>query len=279
MKPNLLNRNIAQIYLSLVPFISALLGFVVGHTSYKIYLPVWIANVVLMIAASWTLGLHVCRDKNEEKKQLAKSAFFLIVPWILVSMFAGLGPPPETAAGWVESATEQQIRYFMLVIAGVFIAFGFVGLSDKLKNSGEPFFSLLGLTSIFIAIPLFIINMLYWGFFLPELFKIQIASATESLPDWFIPIRKLFGLMSVVEVALTYIATVTFAISLKLTGWFGKKACFIYILLSLLGFLFIVLSAFLPEPFITGGFAVSIPAIPFLLPYFIGINLLRSVGN
>ena len=279
MKPSLLSRNIAQIYISLVPFISGILGFGVGYTSYKIYLPIWIANVILMIVAAWTLGLHVSRDNNEEKKQIAKSAFFLLIPWILVSMFAGLGPPPETAAGWLDSSTEQQVRYFMLVIAGVFIAFGFVGLSDKLKNSGETFYSLLGLASIFIAIPLFIINMLYWGFFLPELFKIQIVSGTGVSPDWFIPIRKLFGLMSVVEVALTYIATVAFAISLKLTGWFGKKASLIYILLSLVAFLFIVLSAFLPEPFITGGFAVSIPATPFLMPYFIGINLLRRVGN
>lgn len=279
MKPKLLNRNIAQIYLSIVPFIAAILGFGVGHTSYKIYLPLWIANVLLMIAAAWTLGLHVSRNEDQEKKQLAKSAFLLIVPWILVSMFAGLGPPPETAAGWAESATEQQVRYFMLVISGVFIAFGFAGLRDKLRNKDETFYSFLGLTSILIATPLFIVNMLYWGFFLPELFKIQIASATENLPDWFIPFKKQFALISVVEVALTYFATFVFAVSLKLTGWFGETACLIYIFLSLLAFLIIILSAFLPEPFISAGFAVSIPAIPFLMPYFIGINLLRRAGN
>lgn len=244
MKPKLLNRNIAHIYLSLVPFIAAFLGFGVGHTSYKIYLPVWVTNVILMVTAAWTLGLHVSKNKDEEKKQLAKCAFFLIVPWILVSMFAGLGPPPETATGWVESATEQQVRYFMLIIAGVFIAFGFWVLRDNLNKSGENFYSRLGSVAIIIAIPLFIINMIFWGFFLTESFRILVASGSEKLPEWFAPIRKQFGLMSVVEVALTYLATASFAASLKLTGYFGRTPSRIYIIISLLAFFIIVLSVF-----------------------------------
>ena len=68
-------------------------------------------------------------------------------------MFAGLGPPPQTAIEWTATATEQQVRYFMLVICGVFIAFGFVGLRDILKTKGENFYSLLALTAVLIAIP------------------------------------------------------------------------------------------------------------------------------
>jgi hypothetical protein len=107
----------------------------------------------------------VIRKEDSEKKDLALGSFSLIIPWILISIFFGFGPPPENAAAWVATATEQQVRYSILVIAGVFIAFGSVVLREKLKNSGESFYSGLGYTAITIAIPLFIINMIFWGFF------------------------------------------------------------------------------------------------------------------
>jgi len=268
----------SYIYLLLVPIITVGLGFGVGHVSYKFYLPIWLLNVVLMTIASWALGLDVIRLKNEEENKLAKTAFFLIVPWILISMFAGLGPPPDTAAEWTATAKEQQLRYFMLVICGVFIAFGFVGLRDRLKTKGESFYSLLSLTAVLIAIPLFIINMLYWGFYLSELFKIQTTANAKNFPDWFLPTKQLFGLISVTEVALTYFATFAIVLAMRKVGWLSKTSSFFYVLISLLAFVIIILAAFFTETFKV-GFAVSIPAFPFLMPYFIGVNLLRQVSK
>lgn len=272
-------RSLSQLYLTLVPIISAVLGFGVGHVSYQVYLPLWLLNVSLMVSAAWILGFRYVGDPDPVRKQLAVGAFFQLVPWILVSMFSGLGPPPETFAGWTETATGQQIRYFMLIVAGICIAFGFVMLRDSLRRSEENLYSLIGAAGILMAIPVFIVNMAFWGFFLTELFKTLVASRSEVIPDWVRPIRQLFGMLSVVEVALTYLATAAFARSLRLVGWFGKAATRVYIGLSLLAFLIIVLSAFLPEPFVTAGFAVSIPAFPFLMPYFMGINLLKQVGR
>ncbi len=272
------SKTTSYIYLLLVPIITAGLGFGVGHVSYKFYLPIWLLNVVLMIIASWSLGLNVIRLKNEEENKLAKAAFFLIVPWILISMFAGLGPPPHIATEWTATATEQQVRYFMLVISGVFIAFGFVALRDRLKTKGENFYSLLGLTAILIAIPMFIINMLYWGFYLTELFKLQTSANATNFPDWFLPTNRLFELISVTEVALTYFATFAIALSMRKVGWLSKTSSFFYILFSLLAFAVIILAAFLTETF-KAGLAVSIPAFPFLMPYFIGVKLLRQVGK
>jgi len=269
----------SYVYLLLVPIIASGLGFGVGHVSYKIYLPIWLLNTVLMSLASWTLGLHITQIKNSEETDLSKSAFFLIIPWILISMFAGLGPPPETAAEWTATATEQQVRYFMLVISGVSIAFGFAGLRDRIKAEGEHFYSSLGLTAILIAIPLFIINMLYWGFYLTELFKIQTTANSTGFPDWFSPIRQTFGLISVVEVALTYFATFLFVKAMRQVGWINKTSGFFYTSFSLSALTIVILSAFFTQTLKMPGFALSIPAFPFLMPYIIGINLLRRVEN
>lgn len=273
------SRIISYIYLLSVPVIGFILAFSVGYSSYKIYVPLWIVNSMLMVYAAWVLGFSKIRSENREAVLITKGAFLLIIPFILISMFAGLGSPPETASSWVESITEQQVRYFMLVIAGIFVAFGLGTIGEKLKEEGETYYSKLGWIAISIAIPLFIINMLYWGFYLSDLLSFQVSAGLEKSPEWFGPIRKLFGLLSVIEVSLTYLATALFAISLNITGKIGRKSCTVYVLLSSIALLIIVLSAFFETQFYIAGFIVSIPAVPFIMPYLIAVNLLKKIGS
>ena len=275
MKSESTTKRISLLYLFSVPFLVAAAGFGIGKIIPTIYLPIWILNVMLMIAACWIIGLNKIRT-NRSQVNLLMGSFFLIVPWILISMFFGIGPPPNTAASWAETATEQQIRYSMLTAAGIFIAFGFAFLKEKLKAEGENFYSLLGIISIMIAIPLFILDMLFWGFTLTDSFRILASANADKLPEWFNPLRVLFGMISVVEVALTYLAIAFFATSMKKVGFLSPLSSKIYLLISLFGFTVIILSAFLPEPFVTAGFAVSIPAAPFLMPYFMGVNMLSK---
>jgi hypothetical protein len=274
MESTHLSKKVSRLYLLLVPIIVIIIGFGLGRISYLYYLPIWFVNVCLMLLASWVVGLRVIKTKQS---YLAVGAFFLIVPIILVSWFFGLGPPPDTAKEWVATATEQQVRYFTLTVAGIFIVLGFTFLKVKLRTV-ENYYSLLGIALIYIAIPLFILDMLFWGFTLTETFKIVVSTNADSLPPWLSPLSKLFGMVSVVEVALTYLATIFFAVALKRAGFLSNTSSIIYVLLSLVAFMFIVLSAFLPEPFITAGFAVSIPAIPFIMPYYMGVSLLEKAG-
>ena len=231
-----------------------------------------------MVISAWILGLHVIRNKDAEKKQLAIGAFSLIVPYLLISMFFGVGPPPETVNGWVATATEQQIRFIMLIIAGLFAFFGFAILREKLKNTGGSFYSAIGFSALMVAIPLFIVNMIFWSAYLPELFKIMTTSGLKKSPEWFHPVREEFNLLTPVDVAITYFAVAAFAASMRVAGWFSKTSSLIYIIINFIAFSITVLPfshQLLPIPF----FIVTIPAIPFLMPYFMGINLLRRIGN
>ena len=233
-----------------------------------------------MIIATWVLGGYVIKTGDEEKKHIAACALFFIVPTMLSSMFAGLGAPPyEQPKVWVSSATEQLTRYYFLLAMGVLIAFGYAILRDKLKRTPGNFYALLGFVAIQIAIPIFLIDMSFWGFYLTKLYRIMAASSIEKTPEWVLPLRNQFFYINMLVAALVYIATAAFAMSLKKAGWFKPVACHIYILISLVFFLLDVLPPTSPEPFATLNFVVSIPAIPFMLPYFIGINLLRKVGD
>jgi len=279
MPSKLLKRNLSQLYLTLVPVLTIFLGLGVGYVSYKIYLPIWLINVALMSLSTWVLGLYVIKKGDQEKKHMAACALCFIVPTMLSSMFSGLGAPPyENPKLWVSSATEQLTRYYFLLAMGVLIAFGYAILREKLKKTQGNFYASLGFIAIQIAIPIYLIDMSFWGFYLTKLYRIMAASSIEKTPEWVLPLRNQFFYINMMVAALVYIATASFAMSLKRADWFKPVACNIYISISLVFFLLDVLPPTLPEPFATLNFVVSIPAIPFMLPYFIGINLLRKVG-
>src|ERR1700712_4076065 len=142
MKATNFKRTLSQIYLALVPILTIIFALSVGYISYKIYLPIWLANVFFMTLSMWTLGGYIIRTNDIEKKHLIACAAFFIIPTMLTSIFFGLGAPPfGNPKSWVSSITEQRARYYFLLAAGLFISFGFAILRQKLKKVGEDFFS------------------------------------------------------------------------------------------------------------------------------------------
>jgi hypothetical protein len=100
------------------------LAFAIGHISYAIYLPVWAVHACLMMVAAWIIGAHLIKSPDIEKKQLVVVALLLIVPWVFISIFFGMGPPPATIAEWVATATEQETRYYILIGVGIMLTGG-----------------------------------------------------------------------------------------------------------------------------------------------------------
>jgi len=121
--------------------------------------------------------------------------------------------------------------------------------------------------------------MTFWGFYSTRLYQLMVSSNIEKTPDWVIPLRSQFYYIDIIVCALIYLGTTAFAIALRRTGMFTKSACNVYIGLCLLFFLLDILPPSLSEPLPTLNFIVSIPAVPFYFAYFIGVNLLRKIGN
>lgn len=278
MKNNTLKYKLSLYYLLLVPLFVTVLGFGVGHISYIIYLPVWILNVIIMVLAAGFLYKGAI-GHDTEKKQIVIAALLIFSPWVLFSIFAGMGPPPSTAAEWTASATEQQARYYILIVGGILSAFGFVLLKANLTKAGESIYAQIGFTALMIAIPLFILNMIFWGSYLTELFSTVPIPPLAKKPVWYYPIRDLFTSIRIIEVSLIYFSTACFAISLKITGLIKPVACNFYVAISVLAILLNVLPGTVPEPFATLSYLAYVPAFTFLMPYFIGVNLLKRLGD
>ncbi|RFZ91232.1 hypothetical protein D0C36_20055 [Mucilaginibacter conchicola] len=162
---------------------------------------------------------------------------------------------------------------------GVLIASGYAVLREQLKNTPGNFYASLGFTAILIATPMFLIDMSFWGFYLTKLNQMIVASRIASIPEWLPPLRNQFFYINMMVAALVYLGTAGFALALKRASWFKPGACRVYLMVSMSFFVLDVLPPTLPEPFSTLNFIVSIPAVPFMLPYFIGINLLKKIGN
>lgn len=275
VQPNPLIRNLGQTYLLSVIPLGLILGVATWRLNYWTYVPICLINALLMAVSAWVLGAHAIKSKDEEKKHLVFIATCLIAPWAFIFLFSFLGPPPETSAEFVATATEQKVRYAILVASGISIALGLAVLREKLKVSGEYFYSTLGFTAMMIAAPLFVLEMTLLGNYAIELFKIQLASPSGTRPEWFRPVAQQFAVVGIVEVALLYLATAAFAASLKRAGWLRKAPATAYMTISLAA-LFLVASIPL---YFKGFFPLLIPAMPFILPLFIGISLLRRAGN
>lgn len=270
-------RSLSFYYLALLPLGGALLGFTVAPVRPAVYVPLWGLNALLMAGAAWVLGAHRLSREAAPQRVTLVAAILLAAPWLLLSLLFGMGPPPATAAGYAAAATEQHIRYALLMGSGLLMFAGFTLLREQLKGRGENLYSLLGQAALTVALPLFLLNMLYWHSYLVEAF--QGFGGAASRPAWYGPLRSLFGAISTVEVSLTYLATAAFARSLRSAGWLSLPASRLFGCCGLVGAGLALVPAAGPGPLATAGFVVSVPAIPLLIPYLFGIHLLRRSGT
>jgi len=257
-------------YLLSVPFLTFLLGFGVGHVGHQLYLPAWLINTLVMAAA-----LHqLLKPHPSGNLQFTITALLLIAPWIIFPVFGGMGRPPQSVRGWLELEGEQHARFNLLIIGGSLAYLGTALLSCWLRNK-EKIFSTLGLGLMTLAMPLFVINMGYWGNFLSEAFR---HFKTADRPDWYLALRELFFLIGTVEVSMIYLAIAMFALALGKAGYFKPTAVRTYVIVSLCAALINLIPPSAPEPFSTMSYLVCVPAIPFIMLYLMGVNLLRRVS-
>ncbi len=268
------SQKLSRFYLTLVPFLAAVIALALGHSNPQLYLPIWLAHALLMAVAVWRLGKNCFTNPDPGQKQLGTIALLVAIPWIGFTVFAGMGPPPTSIPEWVQTATEQQIRYALLIAGGISITAGLALLASQLREHGEKTYSLLGLLAISIALPLFILNMAYWGSYLVESFTNFPPGSIVKRPDWYLAMRALFTWISGVEVALFYLASAAFGRALQLVGWLKPGACRLYVTFSLVGALLSVLPSFSIGPLEIVTYLVSIPAFPFIIPYLMALNLL-----
>jgi len=274
-------KTVGYIYLCCIPVLTFILAFALGHIPYQVYIPIWLLNFCIMAGAVGVLGAGAFRAVEKEKRYLAYGSSLLILTVCLLSILFGIGAPPDTRQGWVDTATEQKVRFDILLADGILIALGLSLIKLVLQEKGEKLYSQLGYTAIIIAIPLFFINTSFWHSFALQSFKIKIASGASSKPqEWFAPAAQQTWIITIGQVLLTYFSVAMFVCSLRQTKVFRHRAAVVYIAFSVVAIVSILLIPLYPDATAFSGFPYypfMIPAVPIMQCYYVGVNVLRNI--
>lgn len=250
------------------------------HASHsKAYLVAGAALDVVMLFATWVLGLRDARKKSHEQRWLAIAALLLIASIMAVSLFAGLGPPPQNQKEWLATLVDQDIRYTLLVFAGLFAAGGLTVLKECLRQAGEDFYSGLGFAAILLSTVLYVFDMTGFLSLMPG--AVHQWEANGKMPEWFAPVWRHDTAIFLVGVALTYLGTAAYVAAVRSVGWMGKTAARVFSTVSLVAAPLVVISPLFPAGAKLGLpiFILAVPAVPFFIPYLIGVNLMRREGD
>ncbi|MCM3904315.1 MAG: hypothetical protein ND866_21685 [Pyrinomonadaceae bacterium] len=270
------NRRLSYVFLCATPFLVIIAAAVRSLRIPGVYHVIGGVLFAAIWIAAWTLGARAIRADVQGLRQLGLSGALLVAPFTIVALlWVGIGPP------WVATAAENQMRYLVLIVMAIAVAIGFVALREALSEAGERFYSTLGFAAIILASPLY----LTWNTFV---FGAYFAKGhAGQIPPAFVSLQIGLDILLFLGCALTYVATAAFAASLGRIEWLGRKATLAYAILNFIALFFLVISVLqYPDPaalsapwYVMPGVFLHVPAVPLIMPFFLGVVLLRRAGR
>lgn len=269
-------RRVSKVFLCSVPILA--IGFAAPRALRVagVYHTIGGVLFVAIVTAAWILGARSIRSGTESEQLLALTGALLLTPFTLVALFwVGLGPP------WEATPPENVMRYLVLLVSSIAVTGGFVLLKDALSDAGERNYATLALAATILAGAAYLIWMSFMlGYYVVAVRDGKAPAAMNSLAD-------VFDILLDVACLLTYLATAAFAASLGRVRWVGRGATRVYVAANLIASLCLVMrgvsfpdQAALSTPWYTRpGFVAGIPAIPFIMPFLLGVVLLRRAGE
>ena len=270
------DRRMSYVFLCVTPFLAIIAAGVRPLRAQGVHHVIGAVLFTAICIAAWVLGAGVLRSNAQGRRQLGLAGVLLVAPFAIIAlMWVGLGPP------WQATAAENQMRYLALIVMSCAVAIGFVVLKDALSEAGERFYSTLAFAAIILAGPLYLIFNTFG-------FGTNVAmEQTGQIPPMIASLNVVVDTLLSLGAALTYFATAAFAVSLRRTEWLGRKPALAYIIVNFAALFFLAIRVLTyPDPaapdapWYTGpGFVVAIPAIPFIMPFLLGVVLLRRAGD
>lgn len=269
-------RRVGYSFLCAVPFLDfAVVGVRALRVS-GVYQAIGVLYFAAITVAAWTLGARAIGVDAQDRRLLSLAGVLLLTPFALVSLlWVGLGGP------WQATVAENQMRYLVLMAMATAIAGGFVVLREALGVAGERFYATLGFAAIMLSGPLYLIwNTLFWGIYWGK-------EHTGHTPEAIVSLGDTLDVLLDLAVVLTYLATAAFAASLGRVHWLGRRATRAFIIVSFVAVLLLAIRGLayqdpnaLSTPWYTNpGFIVGIPAVPYIMPFLLGVVLLRRAGE
>lgn len=256
-----------------------LVGALVGPRALRIdgvYQIVGIIAFVALLAAIWVVAAPWrASDLNVDTRRLTIAGIFFLSPFVLMSLlWVGIGTPFEA------TATENRMRYVVLLASSVVVTVAFVLLKEELEEAGERTYSTLAFAFAVLAGAGYFV----WTSFQLGMFVLFLRHGT--LPSGVAAVSDVLDVLLFADGALSYIAVACLARALERVGWLGRRAAAIYVTLNMLALAFLIVRGLsFPDPsasadpwYFQPGFIAGIPAIPWFMPALLGAVLVGRVG-
>ncbi len=268
-------RRISYVFLCVFPFVAA--GLMARPLRVPgLYQTIGAVHFIIACCAVWKLVAMRIGTGTAETKKLALAGTLFFIPFALISLlWVGLGPP------WVATPTENRMRYLVLLASAMAISVGFIVLKDALVEAGERIYSTLGVGVNIFAGAAYMI----WLTIHVAVFAAKVRDG--HVPSEMISLTNMSDTLLFVACVLTYLATACFAASLGRSAWLGHIAARVFVIANLIAVLVITIRGLsFPDPgagstpwYTQPGFIAGIPAVPWIMPYLIGVVLLSRAGD
>lgn len=268
-------RGIGYVFLCVFPILNFALAGARPLRVSGVYQPVGFAMFTAIALSVWIVGRGVMHVKESGPRQIALAGFLLILPSAIISLlWVGIGPPFQA------TLPENYMRFLVLVWDSILVSVAFVVLTGALHKAGEHFYSTVGFGA---ALPAGAAYLVCLTFSLAQVITLMHGDRTP-LPLF---LDNFYSALEFVACVSTYAATLFFAAALWRAKLLGRGAACVYMAVSAIMMLLIILRG-IEYPEISGRTApwytqpaviAGIPAIPWLMPYLLGVVLLRRAGD
>lgn len=269
-------RRVSYLFLCAVPLLNMV---AVGVRAFRVpgaFQAVGAVYFAAICAAAWITGASAILARGQQERRIALAGGFLLLPSALIALlWVGLGTP------WQATPTENRLRFLVLMLGSIAVTAGFVMVAQAVREAGERVYSTLGTVFASLAGA----GYLVWTSFALGAYVMRVRHG--EIPDAVRPISEVLESLQLNVCLLTYLATVTLAACMGQVRWLGRGATRAYVVANAILLLFLMLSAFsYPDPsansqpwYLQPGFVAGIPAVPWLMPYLLGVVLLRRAGR
>ena len=268
-------RRVSLLFLYVIPFLVLPL-FVYRPGRLAPYVLACATQYLLMAVAVWILAGDAV--ENSAKPFLLPGVFFVATE-ASAELAAYMGPPPwPPDATWVATLADQHTRFVALLVAGLLGWASFNLLTSRLAEAGERTFAVLGRAATAVSTPLFILftisALVVYGN------RASLVAASGAVPEWWQPLAALSLVWLAVYAALTHLAAALYAMALARVGLLGSFGRAFFVILGTMGAIGALISISAQNKAIKEAFyPFMIPAVPLLLPYLIGVGLLRRASE
>lgn len=227
-----------------------------------------IGQLLLMGGAALALILPAWRSGDEHRRAVAIAGALLILPWALLTLMPGYGPP------FAANLAMNHVRFVVLFISTAFLGAGLLVLKEPLArgDAGDRLLAPLGQASGLLAVGC----QLIWAAILIGWTMSEAHKPADYLPLYGTPLGNASDVLLFFAGLMTYVATAFYALSFMRRGWLSRVAAWVMAIIAAIAVVGLVTRGLqypdLSEQWFTmPGMIVGIPAIPWVMPYVLGV--------